>query len=64
MKGIRVDPRAHITRVQPGLLWGEFDHETQAFGLATLRGMVTHTGIAGLTRGGVVGWLMRKHGLR
>ena len=63
MRGIRVDPRARTARAQAGLLWGEFDHETQAFGLATPGGIVTHTGIAGLTLGGGIGWLMRTHGL-
>src|SRR5262249_13984025 len=48
---------------QPGLLWQEFDHETQAFGLATTGGVVGETGIAGLTLGGGGGWLVRKHGL-
>jgi FAD/FMN-containing dehydrogenase len=52
-----------VARAQPGLLWGEFDHETQAFGLATPGGIVSHTGIAGLTLGGGLGWLMRRHGL-
>jgi FAD/FMN-containing dehydrogenase len=63
MKGVRVDPAARTAWAQPGLLWGELDHETQAFGLATVGGIVTHTGIAGLTLGGGIGWLMRKHGL-
>lgn len=63
MKGLHVDPMARTARAQPGLLWGEYDHETQAFGLATPGGIVTHTGIAGLTLGGGIGWLMRKHGL-
>ena len=63
MKGMSVDPRARVARAQPGLLWGEFDHETQTFGLATTGGIVTHTGIAGLTLGGGLGWLMRRHGL-
>jgi len=48
---------------QPGLTWGEFDRETQAFGLATTGGAVSTTGIAGLTLGGGIGWLQRKHGL-
>lgn len=63
MKGMRVNPDARTARAEAGLLWGEFDHETQAFGLATTGGIVTHTGIAGLTIGGGLGWLMRKHGL-
>jgi FAD/FMN-containing dehydrogenase len=63
MKGIEVDAEARTVRAQPGLLWGEFDRETQAFGLATTGGIVTHTGIAGLTLGGGIGWLMRRHGL-
>jgi FAD/FMN-containing dehydrogenase len=63
MKGIRVDPEARTARVQAGALWGELDRETQAFGLATTGGIVTHTGVAGLTLGGGIGWLHRKHGL-
>jgi FAD/FMN-containing dehydrogenase len=63
MKGIRVDPNARRAWAQPGVLWGELDHETQTFGLATTGGIVTHTGISGLTLGGGIGWLMRKHGL-
>src|SRR5579862_9586699 len=63
MKGVRVDPEARTARAQPGLTWGEFDRETQAFGLATTGGLVTTTGVAGFTLGGGLGWLMRKHGL-
>jgi hypothetical protein len=63
MNGIRVDPGARTARAQGGATWGQFDRETQAFGLATTGGQITHTGIAGLTLGGGVGWLMRKHGL-
>jgi FAD/FMN-containing dehydrogenase len=62
MKDIRVDPRARTARAQPGVLWGELDRETQLHGLATVGGIVTHTGIAGLTLGGGIGWLMRKYG--
>jgi FAD/FMN-containing dehydrogenase len=63
MKGIRIDPEARTARVQAGVLWGELDRETQAFGLATTGGIVSHTGVAGLTLGGGIGWLHRKHGL-
>jgi FAD/FMN-containing dehydrogenase len=63
MKGVRVDPAQHTARVQAGVLLGELDRETQAFGLAVPSGIVTHTGVAGLTLGGGIGWIMRKHGL-
>jgi FAD/FMN-containing dehydrogenase len=62
MKGIRVDPMARTAMAEAGVLWGELDRETQLHGLATVGGIVTHTGIAGLTLGGGLGWLMRKHG--
>ena len=62
MKGIRVDPAARTATAEAGVLWGELDRETQLHGLATVGGIVTHTGIAGLTLGGGIGWLMRKHG--
>jgi FAD/FMN-containing dehydrogenase len=63
MKGVRVDPVARTVRAQGGVDWGTFDHEAQAFGLGTTGGQVSTTGIAGLTLGGGIGWLMRKHGL-
>jgi len=63
MKGIRVDPAARTVRAQAGVLLGELDREAQAFGLAVPAGIVTHTGIAGLTLGGGTGWLMRNFGL-
>lgn len=63
MKGIRVDPEARTARVQAGVLLGELDLETQEYGLAVPSGIVTHTGVAGLTLGGGIGWVMRKYGL-
>jgi FAD/FMN-containing dehydrogenase len=63
MKGIWVDPTHKVACAQPGLRLGEFDRETQAFGLATTLGVISNTGIAGLTLGGGVGWLARKYGL-
>jgi FAD/FMN-containing dehydrogenase len=63
MKGIRVDPRRRAARAEAGLTWGEYNRETQAFGLASTGGVVSTTGIAGLTLGGGLGWLMGKHGL-
>src|SRR5215204_4178753 len=63
MKGIRVDPEARTVRAQAGVLRGEHDRETQAFGLAVPSGIVTHTGLSGLTLGGGINWLMRKYGL-
>src|SRR6266699_7198669 len=63
MKGIRVDPEARTARAQAGVLLGELDRETQQFGMAVPAGIVTHTGLAGLTLGGGIGWIMRKYGL-
>ncbi|NOT32849.1 MAG: FAD-binding oxidoreductase [Candidatus Eisenbacteria bacterium] len=63
MKSVRVDPVARTARVEPGVTLGEFDRETQAFGLATPVGINSTTGIAGLTLGGGFGWLSRKYGL-
>jgi FAD/FMN-containing dehydrogenase len=62
MKGIRVDPQAKIARAQAGYTWNELDRETSIFGLATTGGTISTTG-GGLTLGGGIGWLMRKHGL-
>jgi FAD/FMN-containing dehydrogenase len=63
MRAVWVDPAGRTARVQGGALWGDVDHETQARGLATTGGIVGHTGVAGLTLGGGIGYLMRKHGL-
>jgi FAD/FMN-containing dehydrogenase len=63
MRSIRVDPIRRTARAEGGVKWGEFDHETQAFGLATPGGTDADTGIAGLTLGGGIGWLSGKYGL-
>ena len=63
MKGVRIDPARRSAQAQAGMTLGEFDHETQALGLATTLGVVSVTGIAGLTLGGGLGWLNGKHGL-
>ena len=63
MKGIRVDPERRTARAEAGATLGDLDRETQVFGLATPLGVVTETGIAGLTLGGGIGWLRRKYGL-
>ena len=63
MKGIHVDARARTVRAQGGVLWKELNRETQVHGLATTGGVVGSTGIAGLTLGGGLGWLMPKYGL-
>jgi hypothetical protein len=63
MKSIRVDPVQRTARAEGGATWGDFDRETQTFGLATTGGIVSTTGVAGLTLGGGLGWLSRKYGL-
>jgi FAD/FMN-containing dehydrogenase len=63
MKGIYVDPEGRTVRAQGGVTWGELNRETQLHGLAVTGGVVSSTGIAGLTLGGGLGWLMGKYGL-
>jgi FAD/FMN-containing dehydrogenase len=63
MKGIRVNQKTCTVHAQGGATWGDLDRETQVFGLAAPGGVVSTTGIAGLTLGGGLGWLRRKHGL-
>jgi hypothetical protein len=63
MKAVLVDPEERVARAAGGLLWRELDGATQQFGLATTGGIIGHTGIGGLTLGGGLGHLMRKHGL-
>jgi FAD/FMN-containing dehydrogenase len=63
MKGIHVDPLARTARAEGGVTWAELNRETQLHGLAVTGGVVSSTGIAGLTLGGGLGWLMGKYGL-
>src|SRR5688500_2661006 len=63
MRGVDVDPESRIARGQGGALWGDVDRETQAFGLIVPGGVVSETGVAGLTLGGGEGWVRRKYGL-
>jgi FAD/FMN-containing dehydrogenase len=63
MNGVRVDPEARTARVEAGCLWRDVDHATHAFGLATVSGIISSTGVGGLTLGGGHGYLSRKYGL-
>jgi FAD/FMN-containing dehydrogenase len=63
MRAVSVDPVEHTVLVGGGALWADVDHETQAHGLATTGGIIGHTGVGGVSLGGGIGWLMRKHGL-
>lgn len=63
MNGIRIDPAARTVRVEPGCSWRDVDHATHAFGLATVSGIISTTGVPGLALGGGHGYLSRKYGL-
>ena len=63
MNSVRIDPKSKKAFVEPGAILGDFDHEAQAFGLATPLGINSTTGVSGLTLGGGFGWLTRKHGM-
>jgi FAD/FMN-containing dehydrogenase len=63
MRAVDVDPDRRVATVQPGTTWAEFDAATAAHGLATTGGLISTTGVAGLTLGGGIGWLQRKYGL-
>ena len=63
MKGIRVNPTDRSVRVEAGCVWGDVDHATHAFGMATPCGFISTTGVAGLTLGGGIGYLTRRFGL-
>ena len=63
MRGVRVDPQARVAHVAAGSVLGDLDHAAGAFGLATPSGVLSSTGVAGLTLGGGLGYLTRKHGL-
>jgi len=63
MKGVRVDPERRVAVVEPGVTWADFDAATAEHGLASTGGLISSTGVAGLTLGGGIGWLQRAHGL-
>jgi FAD/FMN-containing dehydrogenase len=63
MREVQVDPGKQTALVQGGATWGEFDRRSEEFGLATTGGVISSTGVCGLTLGGGIGWLMGKHGL-
>lgn len=63
MRGIRVDPSSGTVRVDGGCVWGDVDHATHPFGMATPNGFISTTGVGGLTLGGGLGYLSRRYGL-
>ncbi|MDM0104840.1 FAD-binding oxidoreductase [Variovorax sp. J22R24] len=63
LRGVRVDAKAHTVRAEGGCTWGDVDHATHAFGMATPAGIISTTGVGGLTLGGGIGHLSRRFGL-
>ncbi len=63
MKGIAIDPVRRVAHIEPGLTWGEVAAATQPYGLAITAGDTATVGVGGLTLGGGIGWMVRKHGL-
>ncbi|HWE84566.1 MAG TPA: FAD-binding oxidoreductase [Terracidiphilus sp.] len=63
MREVQINPGRQSALVQGGTTWGEFDRESERYGLATTGGVISSTGVCGLTLGGGIGWLMGKHGL-
>jgi len=63
MRAVTVDAGEGVARAEPGATWGDFDAATQGQGMATTGGLISSTGVAGLTLGGGIGWLMRRYGL-
>src|ERR1700722_17387247 len=63
MKAVQIDPAGQSAVVQGGITWGEFDKAAESYRLATTGGVISSTGVAGLTLAGGIGWLMGKHGL-
>ena len=63
MRGVRIDPNSKTARVEGGATWGDFNHAGYPYGLATTGGIISTTGVSGLTLGGGIGYLARAHGL-
>jgi FAD/FMN-containing dehydrogenase len=63
LRSVQVDAARRVATVEPGATWADFDAATAAYGLATTGGLISTTGVAGLTLGGGIGWLQRRHGL-
>src|SRR5437899_9388009 len=63
MRAVTVDTERGVATAEPGATWADYDAATAAHGLASTGGLISTTGVAGLTLGGGIGWLQRKHGL-